>query len=83
MNRAFALKDRSVGLFLRAADMLLDHPDTLDDNLMLGTVDLKYFPFGSAVIAGDDLDEVSCMNMCFDKLKSRHGREKLEDFRGQ
>ena len=75
MDVAFAFDDGAVRLLLGAANMLFDHADTFNDNLLLGTIDLEDFSLGSAMVAGDDLDKVTGVNMCVNKLKSRHFRK--------
>jgi hypothetical protein len=52
-------------LLLGALHVLLDHAYTFDHNLMFGTVDLEDLTLGATVIAGDDLYEITCMDMGF------------------
>ena len=77
MDGAFALDDRTIRLLLGATDVLLNHADTLDDDLVLVTVDLKDLSFGATVVSGDDLHEVTSVNVGFYELKRGHGWELL------
>jgi hypothetical protein len=53
--------------------VLLDHPNAFDDDLVLGTVDLKDLSLGSPMVPGDNLDEVTGVYVCVGKLESGHG----------
>jgi hypothetical protein len=52
--------------------VLLDHADAFDRDLMLGAVDLEDLPFGATMVPGDNLHEVTGMNMGFVELKCGH-----------
>jgi hypothetical protein len=62
---------------LGAADVLLDHADTLDDDLVLGAVDLENLSFGTTMVSGDDLHEVAGVDVGVNELQSGHGLELL------
>ena len=53
--------------------MLLDHAHTLDDDLVLGTDNLKDLAFGATMVPGNDTDGVSGVDVSFDELKFGHG----------
>ena len=72
MDWALTLNDRAVWLLLGALHVLLDHADTFDEDLILGTDDLKDLSLGTTVVSGDDLHDIAGMNVGFDKLSSRH-----------
>jgi hypothetical protein len=43
--------------------VLLDHAHTLDEDLIFAPDDLQNFAFGSAVVAGDDTDDVALVDV--------------------
>ena len=71
MNRAFALGDLALGIFLGLLEVPLDHRDAFNDGPVLGGADLEDLALLALVGTGDDNDGV----VAFDVKLLSHVRE--------